>query len=371
MRVLQLSKFYPPVNGGIETVAYELATALNRSGHPTDVLCSNTRNATVHESVDGYRVTRAASLGKLLSTSMAPALISELSKTHSQYDAIHVHLPDPMTNLALRFVKPSAKIIVHWHSDVVQQKVALKLYEPLQRWLLERADRIIATSEPYALTSPWLSEFIGKVRVVPIGTREPAAQTPAEVTALRARYPGKRIVFTVGRSVYYKGFFDLIAAAELLADDTMVIVGGTGPLLDALRQRVVERRLQSRIAFVGRISDEEMPKYYAAADLFCMTSTVRAEAFGVVLLEAMAASKPVVATDIAGSGVPWVNQHGVTGFNVPVGDAQAMATAIRRLLDDEALRLRLGQAARQRYLDHFTPDRMATATIDTYKEVVT
>jgi len=84
----------------------------------------------------------------------------------------------------------------------------------------------------------------------------------------------------------------------------------------------------------------------------------------------MAMGKPVVATDIVGSGVPWVNVHGVTGYNTPVGQALPLAATLSRLLSDGALRERMGAAARQRYLNEFNADRMSRKTLDLYESLV-
>ena len=90
-----------------------------------------------------------------------------------------------------------------------------------------------------------------------------------------------------------------------------------------------------------------------------------------VLLEAMSAGKPVVATDIAGSGVPWVNRHGVTGLNVPVADSRALAAALERIGGDKGLAARYGAAARERYLALFTAERMVEAVEGIYESPTT
>jgi rhamnosyl/mannosyltransferase len=97
---------------------------------------------------------------------------------------------------------------------------------------------------------------------------------------------------------------------------------------------------------------------------------VRAEAFGVVLLEAMAAKLPVIAVDIDGSGVPWVNQHGVTGLNVPVRDSDALARALTNLLGDPAMATAMGGAGRARYEAMFMAHTMVDRTAALYRSLV-
>lgn len=367
MRALQLTKFYPPVRGGIESVSYELVTGLNARGIATDVLCAHTEAHTLRETGPaGENIVRAASFGRVLSTSMAPMLIRELQRVHSRYDVIHVQLPDPMSNLALWFTRPGAKLVLHWQSDVVNQKRALKFYEPLQRWMLERADAVVASSEAYARASPWLAPYAAKLHAIPLGIQDPGNAPDADVQRLRAQYPGRRLVFALGRMTYYKGFDVLIDAAAQLDADTMVLVGGGGELLETYRAEVRRLGLENRIAFLGPVTESKALALFQSCHVFCLPSIVRAEAFGVVLVEAMAASRPVVTTDIPGSGVPWVNVDGETGYNVPVRDPSALAAALRRLLADDALRKRMGKAARARYLTHFTADRMVDATAELY-----
>ncbi len=371
MKVLQISKFYPPVMGGIESVAWELTEGLNRAGIRTDVLCSNQSKVTQHDNfASGYDVTRAASLGMLLSTSMSPAMAAHVWRKSHDHDVIHVHMPDPMAALALCMARPRSKVVVHWHSDVIRQRVALKLYEPLQRWLLSRADAIVATSEAYADSSAPLRPWRSKVTVIPIGISDNrSAVCSDKARVIRQRFRGRQIVFALGRMTYYKGFDVLIDAAAALPDDSVVVIGGDGELLESYRTLVRRRGLAGKVHLPGHINDDDLASHYEACDVFCMPSTVRAEAYGVAMVEAMVMGKPIVATDIGGSGVPWVNLHGVTGLNVPVRKAASLATALAGLLADAPLRGLLGTGSRTRYEQNFNAEMMTLRTIELYKSL--
>ena len=372
MKVLQLTKFYAPAKGGIETVVLELAQGMNRSGVDVQVLCAGTERRTRHDRTsEGIAITRAGSMGKLLSTSMAPALIPHARRLAAGVDVIHVHMPDPMAALALWVTRPAAKVVVHWHSDVVRQRTALRLYQPLQRWVLRRADAIIATSEPYAQSSRWLPPWKDKTVVIPIGISDHRGLSqPETVRRIRERFGGREIVFSLGRMTYYKGFDVLMDAAASIPDHCVIVVGGDGELLEYYQSEARRRGLAGRIHFVGRIPDHELASYFEAASMFCLPSTQRAEAYGVVLLEAMAMAKPVIATQIPGSAVPWVNQSEVTGLNVAVGDAAALARAVSRIATDEACALRFGEAARVRYEQCLSADTMVRSTMALYAELL-
>jgi glycosyltransferase involved in cell wall biosynthesis len=372
MKVLQVAKFYPPDHGGIEAVARDLSAGFVRHGLEVSVLCAAKRWRHSDEvDASGVRVTRAASMGLWLSTSMAPGLVWQLWRRRREADVVHVHMPDPLAALAVWLARPAGRLVLHWHSDVVRQRIARHLYRPLERWLLGRADAVVATSRAYADSSPALRDWRHKVVVIPIGAPPPARADPARVARLRARHGGRRIVFALGRMTYYKGWEVLVEAARALPDDVAVVIGGGGPGLPRYRALAERAGLPpGRLVFTGPLSAAGVEAHFAAADVFCMASTVRAEAYGVAVLEAMARGVAVVATDIPGSGLGWLHRHGVTGLSVPVRDAPALAAALRRLLDDEALRRRCGAAGRARWAAHFTAETMADETVALYRRLL-
>jgi glycosyltransferase involved in cell wall biosynthesis len=372
MRVLQLSKFYQPIRGGIETVAWELSEGLARVGIRADVLCSNQCHVNSRERFDaGYDVLRSASWGMLLSTSMAPAMARRLRRIAADYDVLHVHMPDPMAAVAIWLARPQCAVVVHWHSDVIRQRLALKVYEPLQNWLLQRADAVIATSPAYAEASAPLRPWRRKIEVIPIGISDQGSpSTQAQAAALRQRFAGRRIVFALGRMTYYKGYEVLVEAAASLPDDCVVLIGGDGELLEHYRAMVARLGLGHKVHLLGHVNDGELHGHFEACDVFCMPSTVRSEAYGVAMVEAMARAKPIVATDILGSGVPWVNIDGLTGFNVPVRHPLALAAALTHLLRDRALRERMGAAARHRYLQNFNGTQMTHRMLAVYQRLL-
>jgi rhamnosyl/mannosyltransferase len=295
-----------------------------------------------------------------------------LSRAAQGRDIVHLHMPDPMAAAAYWMVRPKGRLVVHWHSDVIRQQRMLKVYEPLQEWLLERADAVIATSPPYAETSRPLLRWRDKVTVVPIGVGDLASRVdPQRVAELRARYGGRSIVLALGRMAYYKGLEVLIDAAASLPQDWVVLLAGHGKMRDTLVARTERLGLQGRIEFPGAIDDADLANYHGAADIFCLPSTIRAEAYGVAMLEAMSLGKPIVACDIPGSGVPWVNVDGLTGFNVPAGDPAPLAAALQRIMGDPELRRRLGGAARERVATSFTGAGMTTRTLSLYQRLIT
>jgi rhamnosyl/mannosyltransferase len=203
------------------------------------------------------------------------------------------------------------------------------------------------------------------VRVIPFGidAAELAQADPGEVGEIRRRFGG-RIVFAAGRLVYYKGFEYLVRAMRGV--DGRLLIAGDGPLRGVLERTAAELGLGDRVTLLGAVPD--LRPYYHAADVFALPSVARSEAFGIVQMEAMACGLPVVNTALD-TGVPFVSPDGVTGVTIPPADPDALADVLTRLLDDPALRARLGAAGRARVAGELSAGTMARRTLDLYRAV--
>ena len=365
LSILQLGKFYP-IKGGVEKVAYDLMMGLSSRNDHCDLLCATvsgkgrTRQMNPHA-----KLIECHSWGKTAATMIAPSMITTFRRICCNYDIVHVHHPDPMAAVTLWLSGYKGKVVLHWHSDILKQRILLKLYRPLQDWLLRRADLIIGTSPVYLKESPFLKHVQDKTICLPIGV---SAIVPDEaaVEKLGQRYGGKKIVFSLGRLVPYKGFTHLIDAARYLSNDYVVLIGGTGTLRKKLEKKIHRLGLENKVMLLGRIPKNELPAYYGASKVFCLPSVQKTEAFGIVQIEAMSCGKPVVATRIPHSGVAWVNQHGVSGLNVTPGNARELAQAIQHIADDDAVYEQYAVSAKNRYHDLFTKERMIDNSLRIY-----
>lgn len=368
MRVLQLGKFYP-VRGGVEKVMYDLTKGLSEAGTDCDMLCAAYGCASGIRRINPHAVLICCRTWfRFSSTMISPSLIYELRKRCASYDVIHVHHPDPMACLALFLSGYRGKVILHWHSDIIKRRLLKVLYAGLQRWLLRRADRIIGTSPVYVSSSRELHPFISKAVCIPIGIR-PVGKCADGAAAIRARWPGKKLVFSLGRLIHYKGQEYLVDAARYLPEDYIVLIGGTGPLMNSLSRRIAREGLIGRVELLGYIPDDDIPAWYNACDVFCLSSIEKTEAFGIVQLEAMSCGKPVVATDIPGSGVAWVNADGVSGLDVRPGNAEDLAVAIMKIMSSEVIYRGFSERAKARFDSMFTEDRMIAECRSLYGEI--
>jgi rhamnosyl/mannosyltransferase len=330
---------------------------------------TSTGRSTEIEQRQGVRVIKA---GRLLHAASTPLSLNQLRQARRlRADLVNLHMPYPPGDLAAAAL-PDAPLVVTYHSDVVRQRRLLQLYRPLLHATLRRASRIIATSAPYVQSSPFLRSYASKCRVVPLSVDVERFVQPApeQAAAIRARYvrsADDRIVLAVGVLRYYKGLHVLLDALTQV-DATLVIVGA-GPEEQHLRDLAQALGVARRVHFAGRVADAELPAYYQAADVFVLASQLRAEAFGIVQLEAMATGLPVVSTEL-GTGTSVVNQHGRTGFVTPPGDPYRLARALQALLANDELRRWMGSQAQARVLAEYTHTQMIERTLAVYEEAL-
>ena len=369
MKILQLGKFFP-IKGGVEKVEYDLMRGLAEQGIDCDMLCAALKGkGDIICSGEHARLIYCHTWMEIAGTMIAPTMISTLWRICRKYDVIHVHHPDPMACMALFFSGYRGKVVLHWHSDIVRQKYLMGLYRPFQNWLIRRADLIVGTTPVYVEQSDDLKRAQHKITHLPIGTEEIVPDIEG-AHQLREKYSNHKIVFSLGRLVPYKGYHNLIEAAQYLSDDYVVVIGGTGPLRESLEQLIKERKLEKKVKLLGFVKDEEVAAYFTACDIFVLPSVQKTEAFGIVQIEAMSCGKPVVATKIPGSGTAWVNAHGISGLNVTPEQPKEIADAILTITKDRDAYEVYATGARQRFEKMFTKEKMVAGAMGIYERLM-
>lgn len=278
-------------------------------------------------------------------------------------DLVHAHWILPNGFIASRVARAiGVPYVVTLHgSDVFMAERT-----PLFGWMARRAlagaahvtscsadlrDRLLALGGGAAGAASMRS----KISLLPNGTDLPAAgeHAPAAARARLGLPVDGRVVAAVGRMVDKKGFAYLLEAAPTILggrDDVRLVLGGGGDLLPALSAQAAALGLGDRVQFTGPLSHPQVLDLLGAADVFVMPSVRDAhgnvDGLPVVVLEAMAAGRPVVASDLA--GMPLAVEHERTGLLVPEKDPAALAVAVGRVLDDSNLAHTLGEAGRRR-----------------------
>jgi len=375
MRILHLGKYYAPERGGIESYLRALSQWFVARGHAVGALVHQRPGIwrSTRETLDDVEIRRVACLGAPVYTPLSPTFPLHLARAlrEMQPDLLHLHLPNPSCFAAL--ASPRARRlpwVVHWHSDIPADapdwrlRAGYRAYRPFEQAVLRRAHAIIATSQAYLDASNALAPWRAKAHVVPLGVDAVPSNAPQDFWSAGS---GPRLL-AVGRLSHYKGFDVLIDALAKTKDARLVLVG-EGECASALRAQSAARGVAERIRFAGALDDDALLAAYAAADVFVLPSVNRGEAFGLVLLEAMRARLPVIASDIAGSGIGDVVANGETALLVAPNDADALAAAIAKL-DDASTRERLGAAGYRRWTERFTLERSASAILALYSALL-
>ena len=280
-----------------------------------------------------------------------------------QPDVVHVHEPIMPSTSLLAVMQANAPVVATFHANVPHgtlHSATVRALAPFFRPVWNRIDRRLAVSRA-ARDSICARMGEGDVRIVPNGV-----DVDVFASAVPASLPPGRTLLFVGRLERRKGFPVMVRAFERLAreyPDVRLVVVGDGADRDAVN--ALEEGTRSRVLMLGRVSQEALPTYHRAADIF-VAPAVGGESFGIVLVEAMAAGLPVLASDIP--GYREVTRHGVEGLLVPPNDAELLAAAMRRLLDDPGYARSLGDNGSVRARD-FDWETIVHQLEDVYAEL--
>ena len=380
LRIIHIAKYFPPDPGGMEYFVRDLAYEQARIGHEVVVLAHAGQTSpgmvTPIErlTVQRHRVWFKAGRGY---APLAPGLLIKAGTLSGEFksDLIHLHCPNPV-GMVLR-TPESAPLILHWHSDVIfpenraPASWQVKLWRFFERHLLKRSTAIITTSPHYAETSQALRNYLDKVRVAPLGLppepKAPDKKHSGSASAWLASKPIGSRLLTIGRLSHYKGLSVLLEAMVDLRQAALCIIGEgeERARLEEMRSRL---GLNDRIFFAGQVAESERECCLSLADVFCLPSLDRTEAFGLVLLEAMRVGKICLATSVLGSGMSYALDGGRAGVLVEPGRAEPLAEAIARLLGDPGLRSGLAKAGRDRFISNFTIGLVAERIDEIYRE---
>jgi glycosyltransferase involved in cell wall biosynthesis len=367
MKILHLGKLCPPNEGGTEIFSFDLLEYLNRNGIKADLLCFG--GGTKVDKYKGFQYFSCKTNVILNSAPMSYDYIKTFKKIAEHYDIIHVHSPNPLAEVLTLLIKKP--IIIHWHLDIIKQKISYIFYRPIQQKVLANADRIIATSPQYLLTSKQLRNFQNKAVVIPLGLnpRRLISQDTynIEFQKIKEKIGDKKIILSLGRLVKYKGFEYLIKAGEFIKDDAVILIAGGGPLYNSLNKLIKKLNLQNKVFLLGRVDDVSI--FIKNCDLFCLPSIARNEAFGLVLVEALFFCKPLITTDVSGSGMNYVNINGKTGLVVQPRNPKALAGAINKVLSDDNLYTMFSKNASIRFKE-FEIDSIGEKILKLYYDVL-
>lgn len=378
MRILQITPYYPPHIGGIEYHVEALSRRLVEAGHEVTVYTSNVPKTKKHEVVDGVEVYRFNCPFAPLNNPIMPWLFLKLIR-NSNFDVIHSHGHFHMSSNQVAFCNIFIRrpFILTSHGAILGYqgwKRALEIVfdKTIGKLTLRAADRVIALTPTQAKMLKDLGADPRRMVVIPLWMDMNQVNPLADAEKFRDIYKlgDRRIVLFIGRLLPIKGLQYLIEAAKYAETrPAIVIIGDEGPgypgTKRALEEQVRTLGLDKDIIFTGSFPKEDLAAAYKAADLFVLPSL--AEGLPLVLLEAMAFKKCVIATKVPGNID--VIKDGWNGVLVEPKNPRELAEKIDLLLTDSALRERLGAQARRDIELNYSSSKILSEIVGLYQDV--
>jgi glycosyltransferase involved in cell wall biosynthesis len=385
MRIAHLTPYFPPHVGGTETLVSEIASWQSKLGHSVIVLTSHSPteaplNETTSNGVDVLRLPTKEILERPVCWGIGNAL-SRIGRL----DVINLWTPFPMADIAaFRYARKRAVPLVTTYvmdaimNDVLGSRLlaraGTRLYNQFQTSLVVKKSRlVISLNRTYARKSRFLSQVPeDKIRISYQGTNiDRFLPRDSDYGPLKQfKSAGNVIILALGRLVSYKGLDILIRAfkeASESREDMYLAIGGEGPLDGALMKLTRSLNLVDKIGFLGYVPDQDLVDLINTSDIVVSSAVSDLENVPIVILDAMACGKPVIATDVGGAREQVENKR--VGIIVPPKRIDKLAEAMERLIDDKGLREEYGRQARK-YAESISWSEIAKGTLRIYQEAI-
>jgi phosphatidyl-myo-inositol alpha-mannosyltransferase len=367
MRIGIATEYYYPSIGGVQEHVHHFAREARRLGHAVKIVTSEMPDLPAPEGdaagPDVLRIARSRPLfknGSFGRVSLGPCLAGAVRETlaRERFDVVHVHCPlTPVLPFAAVHYA-DCPVVGTFHTHFRPSWLFALTRGPQQRYL-DRLDAAVAVSRAC------LSAFEGRLRadftIIPNGVD---VERFRRGRPLRRFEDGRLNVLWVGRLEPRNGLDRLLAAFVALRAqaEARLLVVGDGPLRPCY-EAMVPAELREDVVFAGRVL-EERPDWYASADVYCAPASIAS--FGVTLLEAMAAGRPILASDIA--GFREVMTHGAEGELLSPDDVRGWARALARLARDPARREAYGEQGR-RTVQRYAWPRVTAEVLGLYRSI--
>ncbi|AXF07062.1 glycosyl transferase [Paraburkholderia graminis] len=374
MKVLHIYRtYFPDPPGGLQEAIRQIALSTRTCGvEPRIFTLSPTPRPPAIDFPEG-RVVRAKSWAAPASCDLGGiGSLTTYREMADWADVVHFHFPWPFADVLHLLGATKKPTVMTYHSDVVRQKVLGAVYGPLMRRTLRSMSAVVATSPAYAQTSETLAACVQgeRLKTIPLGIIDyrdaPHSQdTERDIVSRLGLANGEPYFLALGVLRYYKGLHTLVEAARVV--NAKIVIAGSGPERERL-SALARQTGATNVVFAGQVTHEEKVVLLRNCRAMVLPSHLRSEAFGMVLVEAEMFGKPMVCCEV-GSGTSYVNENGVTGFVVAPEAPQELARAMNALLDDDALAVQMGRAARERYEALFSGLALGRAYGALYREI--
>jgi glycosyltransferase involved in cell wall biosynthesis len=376
MKIAQVTATFPPYMGGTGNVCYHNSIELANLGH--DVTVFTCGPSLCYEYPENISVRHLKPFFKLGNAPFLPGLIKL-----KDYDLIHLHYPFFFGAELIYLTSKLRKIkyVITYHNDVLSSGAVglfFKIHRAsLMEHLINGASAICVTSRDYAKNS-FIQEFVksGRKRIieVPNGVDINKFNPNIDAKEIKKRHDiiDKKVILFVGAldtPHFFKGIEYLLKSfAEINREDVRLVVVGDGNLKEYYMDIAKKEGVEGKTIFTGRVSNEDLPKYYAASDLIVLPSVTMGEAFGMVLIEAMAVGRPVIASNLP--GIRTVVDHGKNGYLVEPKDVHDLAAKIKNLLENSDKCKEFGRYGREKVEKNYSWTEIASNLSKFYLDII-
>jgi len=372
MKIAHVTPTFPPDKGGMGNAAYHMAIETAKFQNKIVVFTPQYKrvNEVSYNDIQVIRIKPVIKYGKA-------AFIPQIFLKLSSFMIIHLHYPffgGAEVVWFLKKCKPDLKLVISYHMDVVGKGLRAAIYKMYTKTYLPKivslADKIIISSYDY-FNHSYIKGIAKeeKVEEIPFGVNENLSPQKKDNHLLKkwGIAPDEQVILFVGGLEYFKGVEFLIKSIPHLKGKIKLLIAGEGPLMNEYRELAKNLGIIRQVCFTGSVSDEELVKYYNLADLLILPSIDRSEAFGIVLIEAMACGKPVIASNLP--GVRTVVDDGINGFLTTPGNVADIAKKLQLLLNNEGLRRKFGQKGREKVLKKYRWSKVGYKLDSLYKQL--
>jgi glycosyltransferase involved in cell wall biosynthesis len=389
LRIAEISPVLPPYKGGIGMVCYQNTLTGMEFGHAVDVytpLYKSLKGQSARRSiVHTIRIFRLSPFFQYGNTAIVPQLLWKLRG----YDILHFHYPfigAALAVLAAKILYPSTKLVVTYHMDLVGKsplhRFLFSWYSRIiPRFLFRFADRILFSSFDYARHSRIIADlfdrYSDKIVELPFSVNinffKPQAKDAALLRRYEIAYTEKVLLFVGGldSAHYFKGVDTLLTAFRILQQQSTqrchLLVVGEGNLKPFYEQRARELGVAAAVTFAGLVRNADLPSFFQTADVVVLPSVDSSEAFGVVLLEAMASGTAVVTSDLAGPRS--IVHNGLNGSVFRPGDPEDLAEKIQKIIEDSSKIKEMGAWGRKFAEERYANNVLGKKLNDLYENL--
>ncbi|HSW96458.1 MAG TPA: glycosyltransferase family 4 protein [Candidatus Saccharimonadales bacterium] len=384
--IIVIPYFYPSI-GGLQNYALNIAKGLQKLQHEVIIITTNHKEKKyLIETIENLKVYR---LPISFVISNTPINIKWFNYIYTiiekeKPDIVNGHTPVPFIAEVAAFVTKIKKIpfVMTYQNDLIKDNIALKMIIGFYYFLfgipaLNISTKIIASSQYYVKNSEYLKKYQKKIEIISPGVHlEEFSESSLNKNKLKniiKQYTDKKILLFIGqldKTHEHKGLSYLITSLVDMRkknEQIHLLVIGKGNNIQKYKGLVTQLQLVNNVTFVGFVSDDDLPYYYNKADIVVLPSYNKSEGFGMVLIEAGASKKPVVASAIG--GIPYVVKDGVTGFLTKPKDSTSLYKAILTILNDNALSKKMGNNNYKWVQENFTWDKQIEKTNILFKNL--